>query len=190
MHLTLRKAAAAACLLCAATVTQTAHASDPLQHAVISASYSAGAVLSIGDDYAGSSVSGLDPLNTSVEFFTADALFGFDFAADGQLTIYNNLPISGPAAAGAYIATFDFGASLGKAIKGFSLSDAGLNGGTPVLTVIDGHTISIDLSAVEWNGEYSPLQTAITLQAVPEPSTVLMLTAGLLGLALRARRRS
>ncbi|MTV36794.1 PEP-CTERM sorting domain-containing protein [Duganella radicis] len=181
MHLTLRKAAAAACLLLAAGAAQ---ASDPLQNAVISASYSAGGILSIGGDYAGSVTSGLDPLNTSVEFFTADALFGFDFAPDGHLTIYNNLAVP----SGSYIASFDFGATLGAAIKGFSVTDAGLTGGTPVLTVVDAHTIRIDLSAVEWNGDFNPLQTQITLQAVPEPASVLMLSAGLLGLALRTRR--
>lgn len=186
MHLTLRKAAAAAGLLLAATTSPTAHAADPLQHAVISASYSAGPVLGIGDDYAGSQVSGLDPFNTSVEFFTADALFGFDFAADGRLTIYNNAPIP----SGAYSASFDFGASLGAAIHSFSVTDAGPTGGAPLLTIVDAHTIRIDLSAVEWNGDYSALQTTIALQPVPEPSTVLMLTAGLLGIALRARRRS
>lgn len=187
MHLTLRKAAAAACLLCAAGAAQ---AAGPLQDAVISASYSAGGVLSIGDNYAGSPVSGLDPLDTSAEFFTADFLFGFDFAADGRLTIYNN----GAVPAGAYVASFDFGASLGAAIAGFSVSDAGLTGGVPVLSVVDSHTIRIDLSAVEWNGDYSPLQTAIALQAapVPEPAAAWLLAAGLpaLGLLDRRRRRS
>lgn len=182
MHLLLRKAAAAACLLLAAGGAQ---AADPLQHAVISASYSAGGILGIADDYAGSPVSGLDPLNTSVEFFTADALFGFDFAPDGHLTIYNNLAIP----AGSYSASFDFGATLGAAIAGFSVTDAGLTGGTPVLSIVDGHTIRIDLSAVAWNGDYNALQTQITLQAVPEPAAVLMLSAGLLGLGLHARRR-
>lgn len=180
MHLTLRKAAAAACLLFAAGAAQ---AAAPLQHAIISASYNAGGVLSIGDDYAGSPVSGLDPLNTSVEFFTADFLFGFDFAPDGQLTIYNN----GAIPDGSYIASFDFGATLAAPIAGFSVTGAGATGGTPVLTVVDSHTISIDLSAVQWNGDYNPLQTAITLQAapVPEPAAAWMLSAGLLGLALR-----
>ncbi|MYM24331.1 VPLPA-CTERM sorting domain-containing protein [Duganella sp. FT135W] len=186
MHLTLRKAAAAACLLFAAAGA--AQAAAPLDHAVISASYSAAGMLSIGDDYAGSPVSGLDPLNTSVEFISADFLFGFDFAPDGQLTIYNN----GAIPAGSYVASFDFGGSLGAAINGFSVTDAGVTGGVPVLSVVDGHTIRIDLSAVEWNGDYNPLRTAITLQAaqVPEPAAAWMLAAGLLGLATQTRRRS
>jgi hypothetical protein len=57
----------------------------------------------------------------------------------------------------------------------------------PLLTVADGHTITIDLSAVRWNGDYSALQTNITLQAVPEPGAV-MLAAGLLGLDCARRR--
>ena len=183
MHITLRQAAVAACLLLAGGA---ATAAQPLQNAIISANYNAGSMLGIADDYAGSSVSGLDTLNTSVEFFTSDALFGFDFAADGHLTIYNNSTIP----TGAYIASFDFGASLGAAIKTFTITDAGLTSGVPVLTVADGHTITIDLSAVRWNGDYSALQTNITLQAVPEPASAVMLAAGLLGLGLRARRRN
>lgn len=185
MHLTLRKAAAAACLLLAAGAAQ---ANDPLQNAVINASYSAGPVLGLGDNYAGGSVSGLDPFNVSAEFFTADALFGFDFGADGSLTIFNNLPIP----AGSYVASFDFGATLGAAIADFRVVDAGVTSGVPVLTVVNDHTISIDLSAVEWNGDFSPLVTAVTLQAVPEPATAWMLAIGLLGLGggMRARRRS
>lgn len=182
MHLTLRQAAAAACLLLA---TGLAHAAPPLEHAVISASYSAGGMLSAADDYAGSNISGLDPNNAYVEFFTTDFLFGFDFAADGQLTIYNNNPVP----TGAYSASFDFGTSLGAAIKGFVLTDAGANGGTPVLSIVNDHTIAIDLSAVEWHGDYSTLQTSIVLQAVPEPAAAWLLMAGLLGLGLHARRR-
>ncbi|MRW90514.1 PEP-CTERM sorting domain-containing protein [Duganella sp. FT80W] len=187
MHLTLRKAAAAAStayLLFAATSAQ---ASDSLANAVISASYNADSVLALSDNYSGTTqVSGLDPYNLYVEFLTADALFGFDFAADGHLTIFNNNTVS----TGSYIASFDFGSSLGAAIKTFTVSDAGLTTGTPVLTVVNDHTISIDLSGVEWNGEFSTLETNIVVQSVPEPETVWMLMAGLLGIGVRARRRS
>lgn len=183
MHLTLRKAAAAACLLLASGI---APAAQPLQHAVISASYSAGGMLSATDDYAGGNVATLDPNNIYAEFFTSDFLFGFDFAADGQFTIYNNNPVP----PGVYIASFDFGASLGAAIHGFAVTDAGASGGTPVLSIVNDHTIAIDLSAIAWNGDYGTLQTAITLQAVPEPAAAWLMMAGLLGLGLRARRRA
>jgi len=183
MHFTLRKAAAAVCLLLAAS---TAQAEAPLQNAVITASYNAGGMLSAADDYAGGNVSGLDPYNIYAEFFTTDFLFGFDFASDGHLTIYNNTPVP----AGTYNASFDFGSSLGAAIKGFSVTDTGITGGTPVLSIINDHTIAIDLSGVEWNGEFSTLQTSIILQAVPEPASAWLLMAGLAGLGLYARRRS
>lgn len=183
MHLTLRKAAAAACLLLA---TGSALADGPLQTAIISATYSAGSMLSAADDYAGSNVGGLDPYNVYAEFFTTDFLFGFDFAPDGQLTIYNNSPVP----AGVYTASFDFGASLGKAITGFSVIDAGATSGTPVLTIVNQHTIAIDLSGVQWNGDFNALQTAIALQPVPEPAAIWLTMAGLLGLGLRARRRT
>lgn len=185
MHLILRKAATAACLLLAASGAQ---AADPLQNAIVSASYSAGGVLALSDEYAGTtSTSWLDPLDTSVEFFTDDLLFGFDFSADGHLTIYNNAPVT---AGATYSASFDFGATLGGAIKSFVVSDAGLTSGVPVLTVINDHTIAIDFSGVEWHGDFGTLQTAIALQtsAVPEPSAALLMVAGLMLLRQRARR--
>jgi hypothetical protein len=180
MITSLRKAVAAACLVAAAGAVHAAV--DPLQSAVITASYSGGGVL--GNDHlyadeAGSNVSALDPFNTSAEFLTGDYLFAFDFAPNGTLTIYNNSAIP----SGVYSASFDFGASLGAAITGFSVTDAGLTTGTPVLTIVNSHTIAIDLSAVQWNGGFNPLQAAISLQGpvapVPEPANAWLLLAGL-----------
>jgi hypothetical protein len=190
----IRKAVAAACLVVAAGA---AHAAvDPLQSALITASYSGGGML--GNDHlyadeAGSNISALDPFNTSAEFLTGDYLFAFDFAPNGTLTIYNN----GAVPSGAYSASFDFGATLGAAITGFSVTDAGLTSGTPLLTIVNSHTIAIDLGAVQWNGDFNPLQAAISLQGavapVPEPATAWLLLAGLtlLGAARRltSRRR-
>jgi hypothetical protein len=125
----IRKAVAAACLVVAAGA---AHAAvDPLQSALITASYSGGGML--GNDHlyadeAGSNISALDPFNTSAEFLTGDYLFAFDFAPNGTLTIYNN----GAVPSGAYSASFDFGATLGAAITGFSVTDAGLTSGTSI----------------------------------------------------------
>ena len=96
-------------------------------------------------------------------------------------------------AAGAYSASFDFGATLAAPITGFSVLDAGATSGTPVLSIVNGHTISIDLTDVAWNGDFSALTTAITLQGpvapVPEPDAAWMMLAGLAGIGMLARRR-
>lgn len=181
MHLVLRKTVASASLLLSGA---SAFADGPLQRAVISATYGAGGMLSSTDDYAGSNVGALDPHNVYADFFTTDFLFGFDFTPDGNLAIYNNSAVP----AGAYVASFDFGASLGKAITGFSVTDAGLTTGTPALSIINDHTIAIDLSGVRWNGDYSALQTSITLRARPTSSRTWRMLAGLLRLGRRVPR--
>nr|WP_315393728.1 PEP-CTERM sorting domain-containing protein [uncultured Duganella sp.] len=192
MHTFLHKAVAAACFALAAGAAHAA--ADPLHNATITASYNGQPGGMLGVDHlftaeAGSNVSGLDPIEPGVEFLTADNLLAFDFAPDGRLTIYNN----GLVPAGAYNATFDFGATLAAPIIGFGLVDAGLTGGTPVLSIVNGHTISIDLGGVAWNGDFNALTTFITLQgavsAVPEPATTSLMLAGLAGVALLARRR-
>jgi hypothetical protein len=183
---------AAACLSSALAAGGAQAAADPLQHAVITAAYNGDVGGMLGADHgfaaeAGSNVSGLDPYPSNAEFITADYALVFDFAPNGHLTIYNN----GPLSAGSYRASFDFGATLAAPIVGFALADAGVTSGTPVLTLVNPHTIAIDLSAVNWNGDYSALDTAITLQTptapVPEPAAAWMLLAGL-GLLGRLRR--
>lgn len=193
MHTSLKQAVAAACF---ALAVGAAHAgADPLSNATITASYNGqpGAMLGVDHhfaDEAGSNVSGLDPVEPGAEFLSADYLLAFDFARDGRLTIFNNAALP----AGAYSATFDFGATLATPIVGFSVLDAGLTTGTPVLTIVNGHTISIDLTGVAWNGDFNALSTMITLQgqvaAVPEPATTWMMLAGLAGVGMLARRRT
>ncbi|MYM90018.1 PEP-CTERM sorting domain-containing protein [Rugamonas sp. FT82W] len=193
MHLTLRQAVAAATsAACIALAGGAQAAADPLHNAVISASYNGDAAGMLGLDHGfnaepGSNVSGLDPNNPGAEFLSADYLLAFDFAPDGSLTIYNNGPIDG----GSHSARFDFGATLAASIAGFSVIDSGATSGTPVLTIIDSHTIAIDLAAVNWNGDFNPLRTAITLQAapVPEPAAAWTLLAGLAGMGALVRRR-
>lgn len=193
MHTSLKQAVATACF---ALALGAAHAgADPLHNATITASYNGqpGAMLGVDHhfaDEAGSNVSGLDPVEPGAEFLSADYLLAFDFARDGRLTIFNNAALP----AGAYSATFDFGATLATPIVGFSVLDAGLITGTPVLTIVNGHTISIDLTGVAWNGDFNALSTMITLQgpvaAVPEPATTWMMLAGLAGVGMLARRRT
>ncbi|GJJ00007.1 hypothetical protein RugamoR64_05450 [Duganella rhizosphaerae] len=197
MHVNLLKAVAAAtsaaCIaLPLALAGGSAQAAAPLHNAVISASYNGDAAGMLGLDHGfnaepGSNVSGLDPNTPGAEFLSADYLLAFDFSADGHLTILNNGPVSG----GSYSATFDFGATLAAPIAGFSVVDSGATSGTPVLTIVNSHAIAIDLSAVNWNGDFNALETAIVLQAmpVPEPAAGWMLLAGLAGLGAMARRR-
>ena len=192
MHTSLYKAVAAACFALAAGAAHAAAA--PLHNAIINASYNGQASGMLGVDHlfadeAGSNVSGLDPIEPGTEFLTSDYLLGFDFAPDGRLTIFNNAALP----AGAYSASFDFGATLAAPIVGFSVLDAGPTSGTPVLSIVNAHTILIDLSGVAWNGDFNALSTMITLQApvaaVPEPATAWMMLAGLAGVGMLARRR-
>jgi hypothetical protein len=195
MHTSLQQAVAAACFALAAGAAHAGADADPLHNAVITASYNGQPGAMLGADHqfadeAGSNVSGLDPFEPGAEFLSNDYLLAFDFAPDGRLTIFNN----GALPAGAYSATFDFGATLAASIVGFSVIDAGLTGGTPVLSIVNGHTIKIDLGDVAWNGDFNPLTTAITLQvpvaAVPEPATAWMMLPGLAGIGMLARRRN
>ena len=192
MHTSLHKAVAAAWFALAAGAAHAA--ADPLHNAIITASYNGQPGGMLGADHlfadeAGSNVSGLDPIEPGTEFLTGDYLLAFDFTPDGRLTIFNNATLP----AGAYSATFDFGATLAAPIVGFSVLDAGITTGAPVLNIVNGHTISIDLSGVTWNGDFSALTTGITLQgpvaAVPEPATAWMMMAGLAGVGMLARRR-
>ena len=165
-----------------------------LHGASITATYdgSADGVLGLDHLFAqepGSNTSTLDPTASGVEFLTADYLFGFDFADDGTLTIYENMPVP----AGDYRLTFDFGATLSAAITRFTLLDgSAVDGsavdGVPGLAVLDGHTIAVDLSGLAWHGDYGAITTQIGAADVPEPAVPALLLAGAAALALGRRR--
>jgi hypothetical protein len=164
-----------------------------LDQASITATYQGGgSVLGLDHDFqpvAGSNTTRLDPSDSGVEFITGDALFAFDFSKDGLLTIYNN---DMPAGDGDYRFTFDFSA-LAAPIASFTLVDAAMVDGLPGLTVLDGHSIAIDLSRLAWNGYYASLTARIAAEdadaAVPEPAGATLLLAGAAGLALSRRRK-
>lgn len=164
----------------------------PLQNAVITASYNGEAAGMLGLDHLfaaepGSNTTAIDPTGSGgVEFLTSDFLFGFDFSDNGVLTIYNN----GQVAPGAYSMRFDFGSSLTGALSGFSLLDASAIGGIPALTLVDAHTIGLDLSAVEWRGDFGAFTTQISVRELPEPGSMPLLLTGLAGALLATRRRN
>ncbi|QGZ38206.1 putative secreted protein [Pseudoduganella flava] len=161
-----------------------------LQDAVITATYngSAAGMLGLDQGFAavpGTNVTRLDPTGTGVEFLTADYLFGIDFAADGAVTVIAN----GAIPTGAYAMRFDFGSSLASPIGSFTFTGASGASGDVVLSLIDAHTIGLDLSAVEWS-EFGSVSAQIGAAApVPEPATPALLLAGLAGLAAVRRLR-
>ncbi|MES2152463.1 MAG: PEP-CTERM sorting domain-containing protein [Pseudomonadota bacterium] len=168
-----------------------AHASTiSLQTATVTATYNGAASGMLGLDHlfaaeAGSNITKLDPADSGdIELLTADYLFGVDFSSGGALNVLAN----GPIPSGSYVMRFDFGTTLAHAINGFTLTDMGGNGGAPLLTIINDHTLQLDLSNITWNGDFSMLSAQIA--TVPEPGSTTLVFAGLAGLALTRRART
>jgi len=158
-----------------------AHASVlPLQAAIVTATYNgeAAGMLGLDHDFAsepGSNTTALDPTGAGVEFLTADFLFGIDISAGGALTVIAN----GAVPTGAYSMRFDFGTSLAAPIDAFTFAGADGASGVPGLSIVDAHTIALDLGGVEWN-EFGAITAQIGVAAaVPEPASYALLLAGL-----------
>lgn len=161
-----------------------------LENAVITASYQGVPAGMLGLDHlfaseAGSNISRLDPYDSGVEFLSADFLFAFDFSKTGELTVFANAPI----AAGGYAMRFDFGSSLASPIGAFTFVGADGASGVPGLSIVDAHTIALDLSSMAWN-EFGSFTAQIGAAGeVPEPASAALGLAGLLGLAGAAASR-
>jgi hypothetical protein len=190
--------AAAFGTFCALALPACAHATVlPLQGAVITGSYNGSGAAMLGlDDLFNGSPSGnktaLDPLDTTVEFLTGDLAFGFDFAPDGTLSIYNNTGAAlGP---GDYRFSFDFGSSLAAPIALFSVLDASMVSGMPQFAILNGGTtLSLDLSSLVWSGDFTPVKMSIAAAreaTVPEPGSMSILLLGAGAIALARRRKA
>lgn len=180
-------------LVAAALATGIAHAAPmPLQNAVITASYNGSADAMLGLDHLfqmepGSNTTALDPTGTGIELLSADAVFGFDFDANGLLTIIAN----GSVAPGSYQFHFDFGNTLAAPLTAFKLLDGSGIGGLPVLSLgADGKSIDIDLTGTSW-AEFASITAQVDASAVPAPGSAALMLGGFAALAaVRRRARS
>lgn len=165
-----------------------------LQSATITATYNASDV--IGYDYfvallnnastlPSLNVSALSGYDNSPEFMTADGLFQIDFSASGLVTVYNAVA---DVPAGTYTLNFDF-SGISENISSFLATNTSTITGTPLLTVSNAHSVSLNLSGITWGASDANSFTAQLgfTSAVPEPAVPAMLIAGLgmLGLARR-----
>ena len=178
-------------LLASATSAATAHAVPlPLQDAVITASYNGAPEGMLGLDHLfvqepGSNTTGLDPTDTGVEFLTSDFLFGIDFTRSGALTVFANAAV----APGAYSMRFDFGQTLPSPITGFRFVGADGATGAPWLSIVDAHTIALDLGGVAWS-EFGSLTAQLEgTNEVPEPASAALALVGLAARGFAARSR-
>lgn len=129
-------------------------------------------------DEAGSNVTALAAAD--LEFLTADANVAVDFFADGRVQVWNN---SGTAVLpGSYTLSFDF-ASSSPVITSFApLAVSGVG-----LQVLGEHSVRVSFSNLDFGDGFGSFTAQLNVSAVPEPTSLALLGAGLGLVALRRR---
>jgi len=143
----------------------------------------ASGLLGADQGFAAVSGSNITHLAGELEFLSSDYALGIDFFGDGQVVFYNNTDAL--TLAGSYTLIFDF-SGLDRPLTGFTLG-SGLAGGSVTASLLNEHSVSITLSDVAVAEVYGSFNGQLSVSAVPEPGSVLLLMAGL-GIVCALRR--
>lgn len=125
--------------------------------------------------------------DSELEYLSTDYALAIDLFNDGLIRFYDN---SGSGSMAGATLNLDF-AGLGTAITGIALQDLSqLGSGTVSATLLSPSSVIISFGALSFTSDAFPsFDLQLTLAPVPEPASIALFAAGLVGLAALRRRQ-